>query len=152
HHHRSSSTRVPYRVAGPALDDLLGGHVDLFFSGFPAAIPHVKSGTLKLLAVSSGRRSGLAPEVKTVDEAANLPGYDISLWQGYFAPRGTPKEIVLRLNGEINKILADPEIRQKLLEQGADVRPMSVDEFTAFVKAEIGKFQQIVNEAGLTPQ
>jgi tripartite-type tricarboxylate transporter receptor subunit TctC len=148
----SNMTHVPYKGAGPALNDLLGGHVDMFFSGFPAAVPHVKAGNLKLLAVSSGTRSGVAPDVPTVAEAAGLSGYDISLWQGFFAPRATPKEIVARLNSEINKILREPEIRQKLLEQGADVRPISVDEFSSFVKAEIGKFQEIIKDANLTPQ
>jgi len=149
---RSKLTHVPYKGAAPALNDLLGGHVDLFFSGFPAAMPHVKAGNLKLIAVSSGRRSGVAPEVPTVAEAAGIAGYDISLWQGFFAPRGTPNEVVARLNSEINKILAETETRQKLLEAGADVTPMSVDQFAAFAKAEIGKFQQIIQETGLTPQ
>jgi tripartite-type tricarboxylate transporter receptor subunit TctC len=145
-------THVPYKGAGPALNDLLGGHVDLFFSGFPAALPHVKTGTLKLIAVSSGRRSRAAPDVPTVAEAAGLPGYDISLWQGFFAPRGTPKEVVGRLNMEINRILDDGDIKQKLLEAGADVTPISVDQFAAFVKGEIVKFQEIIRETDLTPQ
>src|SRR5262245_59416947 len=148
---QSRLTHVPYKGAAPALNDLLGGHVDLFFSGFPAALPHVKAGNLKLIAVSSGRRSGIAPEVPTVAEAAAIPGYDISLWQGFFAPRDTPKEIVERLNREINKILGESDVKQKLLEAGADVTPVSVDQFATFVTAEIGKFQQIIRETGLTP-
>src|SRR5262249_44931739 len=88
---RSKMTHVPYNGAGPALNDLLGGHVDLFFSGYPAAVPHVSAGTLKLLAVSSGKRSGIAPNVPTVAEASGIRDFDITLWQGFFAPRGTPK-------------------------------------------------------------
>src|SRR5215216_5178041 len=149
---KANLTHVPYKGAAPALNDLLGGHVDMFFSGFPAAVPHVKAGNLKLLAVSSGRRSGVAPEVPTVAEAAAIAGFDIALWQGFFAPRGTPQEVVARLNAEINKILNEPEIKQKLLEQGADVSPMAVDQFAAFAKAEIAKFQAIINEAGLKPE
>jgi len=148
---KSRLTHVPYKGAAPALNDLLGGHVDLFFSGFPAALPHVKAGNLKLIAVSSGRRSGIAPEVPTVAEAAAIPGYDISLWQGFFAPRDTPKEIVELLNREINKILGESDVKQKLLDAGADVTPVSVDQFATFVTAEIGKFQQIIQETGLTP-
>jgi tripartite-type tricarboxylate transporter receptor subunit TctC len=148
----SNMTHVPYKGATPALNDLLGAHVDLFFSGFPAAMPHVKAGTLRLLAVSTGKRSGVAPEVPTVAEAVGLPGFDIALWQGFFAPRGTPKEIVDRLNAEINKILAEPDVREKLLEQGADVTPMQVAAFAAFVKAEIAKFQGIIRDAGLKPE
>ena len=148
---QSRLTHVPYKGAAPALNDLLGGHVDLFFSGFPAALPHVKAGNLKLIAVSSGRRSGIAPEVPTVAEAAAIPGYDISLWQGFFAPRDTPKETVERLNREINKILGEGDVKQKLLDAGADVTPVSLDQFATFVTAEIGKFQQIIQETGLTP-
>src|SRR5215813_9345455 len=148
----SDMTHVPYKGAAPALNDLLGGHVDMFFSGFPAATPHVKAGNLKLLAVSTGKRSGIAPEVPTVAEAAGIQGFDIALWQGFFAPRATPSEVQTRLNAEINKILNEPEIKQKLLEQGADVSPMAVDQFAAFAKAEIAKFQAIINEAGLKPE
>jgi tripartite-type tricarboxylate transporter receptor subunit TctC len=149
---RSNMTHVPYKGAGPALNDLLAGHVDLYFPGFPAAMPHVKAGTLKILAVSSAARVAVAPEVPTVTEAAGIPGFDFTLWQGFFAPRGTPKEVVARLNREINAILADPETRQKLEEAGANVRPMSVEEFAAFVKAESAKYAEIIKQAGLKPE
>jgi tripartite-type tricarboxylate transporter receptor subunit TctC len=148
----SNLTHVPYKGAAPALNDLLGGHVDFFFSGFPAAVEHVKGGTLKLLAVSSGRRSGVAPDTPTVAEASGIAGFDIALWQGFFAPRGTPKEIVERLNGEINRILAEPEVKQKLLEQGADVSPMSATQYAAFVKTEGEKFQTIIRDINLKPE
>jgi len=149
---RSNMTHVPYNGAGPALNDLLGGHVDLFFSGFPAAVPQVKAGNLKLLAVSSGRRSTAAPDVPTVAEASGIAGFDIALWQGFFAPRATPKEVVARLNAEINRILVQPEVKAKLLDAGADVMPMAVDQFSAFVKSESGKFLQIIKDANLKPE
>jgi tripartite-type tricarboxylate transporter receptor subunit TctC len=149
---KTNMTHVPYNGAGPALNDLLGGHVDLFFSGFPAAVPHVRAGNLKLIAVSSGRRSGIAPDVPTVAEAAAIPGFDITLWQGFFAPRGTPKEIVDRLNSEIGKILIEPEVKAKLLDAGADVMPMAVDQFAAFVHSESEKFLKIITDANLKPQ
>jgi tripartite-type tricarboxylate transporter receptor subunit TctC len=148
---RANMNHVPYKGAGPALNDLLGGHVDMFFSGFPAAMPHVKGGTLKLLAVSSGRRSGAAPDVPTVAEAAGIAGFDITLWQGFFAPRGTPAEVVARLNAEINRIIVDPEVKQKLLEAGADVGPISIEQFASFVKQEGAKFQAVIKDANLTP-
>ena len=148
---KSDINHVPYKGAGPALNDLLGGHVDMFFSGFPAAMPHVKGGTLKLLAVSSGRRSGAAPDTPTVAEAAGIAGFDITLWQGFFAPRGTPSDVVARLNAEINRIIVEPDVKQKLLEAGADVSPMSLDQFAAFVKQEGAKFQGIIRDANLTP-
>lgn len=147
----SNMTHVPYNGAGPALNDLLGGHVDLFFSGFPAAVPHVKSGTIKLLAVSSARRSGVAPEVPTVAEASGIKDFDITLWQGFFAPRGTPREVVARLHAEINKVLVQPDVKSRLLEAGADVTPISIDEFAAFARAESAKFLRIIQEAGLKP-
>ena len=112
---------VPYNGAGPALNDILGGHVDLFFSGLPAAVPHVKAGTIKLLAVSTAKRSGFAPDVPTVAEASGVKDFDIALWQGFFAPRGTPREVVVRLHAEINKALQQPEVKSKLLEAGAEV-------------------------------
>ena len=149
---RSNLTHVPYNGAGPALNDLLGGHVDLFFSGFPPTVAHVKAGTLKLLAVSSARRSAIAPDVPTVAEASGIAGFDITLWQGFFAPRGTSKEIVARLNGEINKLLVQPDVKAKLLDAGADVMPMGIDQFAAFVNAESEKFLQIVKDANLKPE
>ena len=109
---KSNMTHVPYNGAGPALNDILGGHVDLFFSGFPAAVPHVKAGTIKLLAVSTAKRSSVAPDVPTVAEASGIKDFDIALWQGFFAPRGTPPEIVARLHAEINKILVDRRSRR----------------------------------------
>ena len=104
---KSNMTHVPYKGAGPALNDLLGNHVDFFFSGFPAAWAQVKAGTLKLIAVSTAKRSPAAPDVPTVAEAAGLPDFDVGLWQGVFAPRATPKDVVLRLNAEINRIVSE---------------------------------------------
>jgi tripartite-type tricarboxylate transporter receptor subunit TctC len=148
---KSNLTHVPYNGAGPALNDILGGHVDLFFSGFPAAVPHVKTGAVKLLAVSSGKRSGTAPDVPTVAEASGIADFDISLWQGFFAPRGTPKEVVARLHTEINRLLNQPDIKARLLQAGADVRPISIDEFATFSRAESAKFLRIIKDAGLKP-
>jgi tripartite-type tricarboxylate transporter receptor subunit TctC len=148
---KSNLTHVPYNGAGPALNDILGGHVDLFFSGFPAALPHVKTGAVKLLAVSSGRRSGIAPDVPTVAEASGIADFDISLWQGFFVPRGTPKEVITRLHAEINRLLGEPDIKARLLQAGADVRTMSSEEFAAFTRAESAKFLRIIQDAGLKP-
>ena len=111
-------THVPYKGAGPALNDLVGGHVDMYFPGFPAAAPHLKSGTLKVLAVSSSQRTGAAPEVPTVAEVIKDPHFDLTLWQGFFAPKGTPAEVVSKLNVEINKLLVDADMKAKLLAQG----------------------------------
>ena len=146
---KANMAHVPYKGAGPALNDLLGGHVAFFFSGFPAADPHVKAGSLSLLAVSPAMRSVSAPSVPAVGETKGLEGFDISLWQGFFAPKGTPPEIVTRLNAEINKILAQDDIKAKLVAQGAEPRPLSVAAFAAFTESEGGKFAQIIREIGL---
>jgi len=142
-------THVPYKGAGPALNDIIGGHVDMYFPGFPAAMPLVKSGTVKVLAVSSAKRAQAAPDIPTVAETTGIADFDFTLWQGFFAPRGTPEDVIARLNLEINKILADPETRQKLLDAGADVVPLSIAQFAAFVKAESEKYQRIIRETGV---
>jgi tripartite-type tricarboxylate transporter receptor subunit TctC len=149
---KANLAHVPYKGAGPALNDLLGGHVDFFFSGLPAAVPFVKAGTLKLLAVSTSKRSSFAPEVPTVAEASGIADFDIGLWQGFFAPRGTPSEVVARLNGEINRILTEPDVKAKLVDAGAEVATMSVAQFEAFVKTEVVKFGAIVKDASIKPE
>jgi tripartite-type tricarboxylate transporter receptor subunit TctC len=146
---KGNMAHVPYKGAAPALNDLLGGHVAFFFSGFPAADPHVKAGNLTLLAVSSAKRSASATSVPAVAETKGLEGFDITLWQGFFAPRGTPPEVVGRLNAAINKLLAEPEMSRKLLDQGAEPRPLSAADFADFVKAEGEKFAGIIKEIGL---
>ena len=148
----SHMTHVPYKGAAPALNDLLGAHVDFFFSGFPAAAAQVKAGTLKLIAVSTAKRSPAATDVPTVAEASGLADFDISLWQGVFAPRATPKHVVARLNAEINKIVTAPDIKAKLRDEGADVSPMTVDRFSAFVKAESEKYLAIIRQSGVQPE
>lgn len=141
---------VPYKGAGPALNDIVGGHVDMYFSGLPAVMPLAMAGSVKLLAVSSARRSDAAPALPTVAEITGFKDFDFTLWQGFFAPRGTPADVIARLNSEINKILADPAVRQKLVDAGANVAPTSIDAFAAFVKAESEKYERIIRETGVT--
>jgi tripartite-type tricarboxylate transporter receptor subunit TctC len=149
---KANLTHVPYKGAGPALNDLLGGHVDMYFPGFPAATPLLKAGTVKLLAVSSGKRASGARDIPTVAEAINDPNFDLTLWQGFFAPAGTPPAIVSRLNGEINTILASPSMQAKLRDAGADVRLGSSAQFGAFAKAESEKYLQIIKDSGVKPE
>ena len=118
----------------------------------PAAMPLLKGGLAKVLAVSTAKRSGIAPNVPTVAESAGIKDFDFSLWAGVFAPRGTPPEIVARLNSEINKVLNDSDVRQKLVDAGADVEPMSVNQFRAFVDAESGKYARIIKETGVSAE
>jgi len=148
----ANMTHVPYKGAGPALTDLIGNHVDMYFPGFPAVTPMVKAGQLKLLAVSSATRSPAAPEIPTVAQSAGIPNFDFTLWQGIFAPRGTPEAVVARLNSEINKILGSDEIKKKFAALGADIRPMSAAQFTAFVQAESAKYVEVIKETGAKPE
>lgn len=143
---------VPYKGAGPALNDIIGGHVDMYFPGFPPVMPLMKAGTVKVLAVSSGVRAQAAPEIPTVAEATGFADFDFTLWQGFFAPRGTPKDVIARLNSEINTILTDPATRQKLLDAGANVVPQSTEQFAAFVRAESAKYERIIRETGVKPE
>jgi tripartite-type tricarboxylate transporter receptor subunit TctC len=104
-----------------------------------------------VLAVSSVKRSDAAPDIPTVAEATGFSDFDFTLWQGFFAPKGTPPEVVSRLNTEINKILADPATRQKLVEAGANVAALSVADFASFVTAERAKYERIIKVTGVKP-
>jgi tripartite-type tricarboxylate transporter receptor subunit TctC len=148
---KANMTHVPYKGAGPALNDLVGSHVDMYFPGFPAATPLVKAGSLKILAVSSATRAPSAPDVPTVAEISGIDNFDFTLWGGVFAPRGTPKDVVARLNAEINKILATEDIKNKFAVLGAEIRPMSVAQFTDFVHAESEKYIGVIKETGAKP-
>jgi tripartite-type tricarboxylate transporter receptor subunit TctC len=143
---RANMTHVPYKGAGPALNDLVGGHVDMYFSGFPAVTSLVQAGSVKLLAVSSAARAPSAPNVPTVKEASGIDNFDFTLWAALFAPRDTPKEIVSRLNAEVNKILASDDTKSKFAMLGAEIRIMSIEQVTAFAKAESAKYVTVIKE------
>ena len=143
---------VPYKGAGPALNDLIGNHVDFYFPGFPAAAPHVKAGTVKILALSSAARSPAAPDIPTVAELTGNKDYDFTLWAGFFAPRGTPQAIVDRLNKEINQVIQDPDVKARLEAAGAVVTPMSVGQFKDFVQNESAKYLRVIKQTGVTAQ
>lgn len=145
-------THVPYKGAGPALNDVIGNHVDFYFPGFPAAAPHVKSGNLKILALSSAERSPAAPDVPTVAEVTGIKDYDFSLWAGFFAPRGTPQAVIDRLNKEINGVVAQPDVKARLEAAGAVVTPMSLAQFKEFVSRESAKYLRVIQQTGVTAQ
>jgi tripartite-type tricarboxylate transporter receptor subunit TctC len=145
-------THVPYKGAGPALNDLIGNHVDFYFPGFPAAAPHVKGGNLKMLAISAGERSPVAPDVPTVAEVTGIKDYDFTLWAGFFAPRGTPQPVIDRLNKEVNKVLEDPDVKGRLEAAGAVVTPMTVTQFKEFVQNESAKYLRVIKQTGVTSQ
>jgi tripartite-type tricarboxylate transporter receptor subunit TctC len=138
-------SHVPYDGGGPALQDLLQGRVDFYFSSLAAAMPHLSAGQLKALALSTVRRSAALPNVPTVQEAG-IRDFNVALWIGVFAPRGTPRDVVARLNREINQVLAQPDVRERIEREGGELVPMSVDQFTAFVRSEAGKFGDLLRE------
>ena len=143
---------VPYKGAGPALNDIIGGHVDMYFPGLSAGDADDEGRHREGARGVLGKRSDAAPDIPTVAEATGFSDFDFTLWQGFFAPKGTPAEVIARLNSEINKILADPATRQKLLDAGANVTPLSVAEFAAFVNAERAKYERIIRETGVKPE
>src|SRR5271155_259418 len=148
----SKLTHVPYKGAGPALNDLVGGHVDFYFPGFIAAMPLMQAGKLKLLAVATTKRSPAAPDIPTVAEATGIANFDFTLWAGFFGPRAMPMDLAIRLNSDINAIIVEPDIRARLQGNGAEVSALSIDQFTAFVRGEIAKYQAIIKEADIKPE
>ena len=141
-------THVPYKGGGPALNDLIGGQIQLMLENIPSTLPHAKSGRLRALAVSGLKRSALVPDLPTLDEAG-LKGYEIVGWNGLFVPAGTSRQIVTRLHGDIAKALAQPDVKERLATMGAEPVGNSPEAFRAFVKAEIVKWAKVVKEAGL---
>lgn len=142
---------IPYKGATPALVDLIGGHIDVYFGGISGTLPHIKSRKVRALAVTSERRSSQLPEVSTIAEAA-LPGYDITTWFGLLAPAGTPKEIVGKLSTVMLSIANESETRAYLIGQGVEPFTAGPEQFAAYIRAEIPKFAKIVRAAGIRPE
>ncbi|SHN00447.1 tripartite tricarboxylate transporter substrate binding protein [Rhizobacter sp. OV335] len=138
----------PYRGSGPALLDLIGGTMDLMFDNLPSAMPQIKAGKLKALAVTSAQRSAALPDVPTIAEAGPVKGFDASSWFGLLAPAGTPAEIVNKLQQESAKALGTPALKERLLAQGAIPSGMPPAEFAAYIAAETKKWAQVVKVSG----
>ncbi|MGH8666797.1 MAG: Bug family tripartite tricarboxylate transporter substrate binding protein [Burkholderiales bacterium] len=144
-------THVPYKGGGPALADLVGGQIQLMLENIPSTLPFVKAGKLRALAVSGKKRSPLVPDLPTLDEAG-LKGYEIVGWNGLFFPAGTPPAIVKTIHAQTVKMLAQPDVKERLATLGAEPVGNSPAEFAAFVRAEIAKWARIVKQAGLKAQ
>ncbi len=138
---------VPYKGSAPAVSDLIGGQIDIMFDNMPSAIQHVRAGRLKALAVTTAKRSPELPDVPTIAEAG-VPGYEATSWFGMFAPAGTPAPVVAKLNAALLKVLADPEVKKKLAEQGAEPHGEKPEQFAAFIRAEADKWSQVVKQSG----
>ena len=140
-------THVPYKGGGPAMTDLLGGQVQMMFDNMASALPQIKAGKLKAFAVTTPKRSALAPELPTMAEAG-IKDFDVFTWWGVFAPAGTAPELVKRLSVEIGKALAAPDLREKWLASGAEPSASTPEEFRTFIGTELPKYARIVRESG----
>ncbi|MEB2401058.1 MAG: tripartite tricarboxylate transporter substrate binding protein [Alcaligenaceae bacterium] len=140
--------RVPFRSNPPAMAEVMAGRIDMMFSDIAAAQAQIKSGNLRALAVTSKDRSAIMPELPTVMESG-VADFDLSGWNGLFAPAGTPKEIVEKLNSEITTIMKTPEVKKRFAEMGAEAGPMTTKEYAAWVQEEVNKWTKLVNEAGI---
>lgn len=140
-------THVPYKGSAPALTDVMGGQADLMFDTMLSAMPYVKQGKLKALAVTSSQRSPSAPDIPTVAESG-LPGYEAIAWNGLLAPAGTPPEVVDRLNAEVKKALDNPEVRQRFEAQGFSAVWSTPADYGRFLQAEVDKWGKVVKTSG----
>ena len=142
-------THVPYKGAAPAMNDVLGNQVPVTFDNIITTLPLVKAGKLRVLAVSTKQRSRVAPEVPTLDESG-VPGFDATAWFGLFAPTGTPRDVVARINREVVEAVKDPVVSDKLLQLGAEPMSGPPASFEAFFKGEVEKWGKVVRSARIT--
>ena len=141
-------THIPYKGgSGQMVSDLLAGQVQLASMGLPPAMPYVKSGRLRVIAVTSAKRSPLLPQAPTVAETG-LPGYEVNSWYGVFAPPALPKEIIAKINADIVTVLALADVKERLAGLGAEPQPMTPDDFGKFVRDDIAKWSKVVKESG----
>jgi tripartite-type tricarboxylate transporter receptor subunit TctC len=140
-------THVPYKGAAPAMQDLIGGQIQVMFDNLASALGQVRAGKIKALAVTTAKRTALAPDLPTIAEAG-LPGFDISTWFGIFVPAGTPPEIVERLNSEFVKALGAPDVREKVLNLGAEPVGDRPAEFAAYIRSEADKYARVIKASG----
>jgi tripartite-type tricarboxylate transporter receptor subunit TctC len=138
---------VPYKGSAPAVTDLLGNQIAIMFDNMPSAIQHVRSGKLRAIAVTTAKRSPELPDVPTIAEAG-VPGYEATSWFGMFAPAATPAPVVAQLNATIVKVLAQPDIKKKLAEQGAEAAGETPAQFADFIQKESVKWGRVVKESG----
>jgi tripartite-type tricarboxylate transporter receptor subunit TctC len=141
-------THIPYKGGGPATQAVLANEVDLFFAGMPPALPFVKAKQLNGLAVTSAKRSTAAPDIPTMQERG-LQNFEADNWNALFAPKGTPKEIILLLNSELNKVLQLPEVKSKFESQGAEAWPSSTTETKGYLSKEISKWTKVIKTPGV---
>ena len=141
-------THVPFKGVAPSVTAVIAGQIDLTFASVAAVLPQVKAHRLRALAVSTARRSQIVPDLPTVAEAG-VPGYEVTTWFGLFGPAALPKDIVSKLNVEVIRILALPDVRDRLYNEGAETSKLTVEEFGAFVRADAARWAQVIKSAGI---
>ena len=139
---------IPYKGSAPAMTDVLGGQVAMMFSDAPTAIPHIKTGKVRVLGVASPQRSALMPDVPTIAEQG-LPGYEAYSWAALFAPAGTPPDVVAKINADFNKVMRDPEVKQRLYVAGAEADPGTPAQMAQRLQAEMDKWAKVVKAANI---
>jgi tripartite-type tricarboxylate transporter receptor subunit TctC len=144
-------THVPYKGSAPAVQDVIGGQIPMSFETATVALPHVQSGKVRALAVTSAKRSKVLPDVPTLQEAG-IAGFDVASWQAIYAPAGTPPAVVQRLNAEIERILATAEVKAKMEGLGLDHSANTPEQFTAFGRSELAKWQKVVKDGNVKPE
>ncbi|MBM3359532.1 MAG: tripartite tricarboxylate transporter substrate binding protein [Betaproteobacteria bacterium] len=140
-------THVPYKGAAPALVDLVAGQIQVYFGNLPVTIPHAKAGRVRALAVTSGKRSAIAPELPTVAEAG-VAGFELTPWYGVMTRAGTPKNVLAKLNQEMVKILQEPAMREHITKLGGEPAAMAQEQFAAFLRSEAVKWGKLVKDSG----
>ena len=140
---------IPYRGSAPAVNDLLAGQVDIMFDNMPSAIQHVRAGKLRAIAVTTSKRSDQLPQVPTIAESG-VPGYEATSWFGLFTNAGTPAPVVAKLNAALAKVLAQPDVKKRIAEQGGMIQTETPEQFAAFIQAESQKWGKVVRDSGAT--
>jgi tripartite-type tricarboxylate transporter receptor subunit TctC len=143
-------THVPYKGLGPALTDLMGGRIHVIISTIASALPQVKTGKLRPLAVTTASRSAFFPEIATMQEAG-VKGYEFSTWYGLLVPAGTPRAIVDRLNAEVRKALSTAAVRDQFASQGLDAGGSTPQEFGTYLRSEVARWGKVIKASGATP-
>ena len=142
-------TPIPYKGGADALSDLIGGRIPALFPDIATALPQIRAGKIRALAVASGKRVAALPELPTVGESG-YPGFEAWAWQGFVAPAGTPRPVLMRLNSDFAKVMADPVIKQRLSESGFEPQTSTPEEFAAYMKSEIAKWAKVIRESNVS--
>ncbi len=148
---RVKLVHVPYKGSGPALSDVVGGQVQLMFCNLTAAIPQVKTGRIRALAVTGQKRAAAAPELPTVIEAG-VPGYSVISWFGVLVPAATPRDLVMKLNADLARTMSSPDVRDRLAADGAEPTTGTPEQFGTFLRAEITQWTKVVKDAGIVAE